>query len=256
MKKVIIASLLGAALVSMPFVFSSANAISSDTDKCNKGSVSVSYTAEKEVAPDTVEVSIAVKTSDKTSMQTAVKKNKEISDKVYDYLKTFISLGNGDYIKTANYSASPEYSYNSGKRTLTGYNVSNNIIVHTKYVDKISTAIDKSISLGATNIDSLNFSLSNKDKVCSDLLATATKQTRQRADIVAAAAGSAVTGIKGIDTSCSLNNTSRPIYYRNSLMSAKSAMTEDAAGVADNGVNIESGVIKVYSSVNASYYLK
>ncbi len=255
MKKVIIASLLGAALVSMPFVFSSANAISSDTDKCNKGSVSVSYTAEKEVAPDTVEVSIAVKTNDKTSMQTAVKKNKEISDKVYEYLKTFISVGNGDYIKTANYSASPEYRYVNGKRTLNGYNVSNNIIVHTKYVDKISTAIDKSISLGATNIDSLNFSLSNKDKVCSELLSTATKQTRQRADIVAAAAGSAVTGIRSIDTSCSLNNVSRPIYYRNSLMSAKAEMA-DATGAEDSGVNIESGVIKVYSNVNASYYLK
>lgn len=255
MKKVIVASLLGTALLSMPFMFSPVSAVnSSDTDK-NRGFVSVSYTAEKEAVPDTVEVSIAVKTTDKSSMQEAVKKNKEISDKVYEYLKTFISAGNGDYIKTANYSASPEYGYTSGKRTLTGYNVSNNIIVHTKYVDKVSTAIDKAITLGATNVDSLNFSLSNKDKICSDLLAAATKQTRQRADIVAAAAGSTVTGIRSIDTSCSLNNTSRPIYYRNSLMSAK-AETSDAAGAADSGVNIESGVIKVYSNVNASYYLK
>ena len=255
MKKVIMASLLAAALVSMPFMFSTADAINvSDTDK-DRGSVSVSYTAEKEVAPDIVEVSIAVKTSDKNSMQTAVEKNKEISDKIYEYLKTFISTANGDYIKTSNYSASPEYTYNSGKRTLTGYNVSNNIIMHTKYVDKVSSAIDKSISLGATNIDSLTFSLSDKDKYCADLLSFATKQTKQRADIVATAAGSSVTGIKSIDTSCSLNNTSRPVYYRNALMSAKTAGAEASDG-ASNGVNIESGVIKIYSNVNASYYLK
>ncbi len=255
MKKIIVVSLLGALLFSVPFMFSPVSAINTEFDKVSKGYVNVSYTAEKEVAPDTVEVSIAIKTSDKSSMQTAVKKNKEISDKVYEYVKTFITPANGDYVKTSNYSASPEYIYNSGKRTLSGYNVSNNIIVHTKSVDKISTAIDKSITLGATNIDSLIFSLSNKDEVCSDLLSNATKQTKKRADIVAAAAGSSVAGIKSIDTSCSLNNTNRPVYYRNALMSAKS-MDMEASGAADNGVNIESGVIKVYSNVNASYYLK
>ena len=255
MKKFIMASLLCSAIVSMPFVFSTAEAISTtDTDK-NKGFVNVSYTAEKEVAPDTVEVSIAIKTSDKLLMQEAVKKNKEISDKVYEYLKGFISSANGDYIKTANYSASPTYSYQNGKRVLNGYDVSNNIIIHTKYVDKISTAIDKSIALGATNIDSLNFSLSDKDKYCADLLSKATKQTKQRADVVASAAGSSITGIRSIDTSCSLNNSHRPVYY-NSLM-AKS-MTAEAADATDAGagVNIESGIIKVYSTVNASYYLK
>lgn len=255
MKKIIIVSVLGAALFSVPFVFSTADAINSPDNDKGRGYVSVSYTAEKEVAPDTVEVSIAVKTNDKTSMQTAVKKNKEISDRVYEYVKSFITPANGDYIKTSNYSANPEYSYNSGKRTLTGYEVSNNIIVHTKSVDKISTAIDKSIALGATNIDSLVFSLSSKDKECAELLSNATRQTRQRADIVASAAGTSVSGIKNIDTSCTLNNSTRPVYFRNTVMAAKTldAAVEEASG---GGVNIESGIIKVYSNVNASYYLK
>ena len=112
MKKVIICSLLGAALFSVPFVFSPANAINSPSQGSEKGYVSVSYTAEKEVSPDTVEVSIAVKTEDKKSLQSAVKENKEISDKVYEYLKGAINTQNGDYIKTTNYSASPNYIYN------------------------------------------------------------------------------------------------------------------------------------------------
>ncbi len=253
MKKVIICSLLGAALFSFPFVYSSASAITSTSQSAEKGYVSVSYTAEKEVSPDTVEVSIAVRTDDKKSMQTAIKENKEISDKVYEYLKGAINTANGDYLKTTNYSAAPSYVYNSGKRSLDKYEVSNNIIVHTKSLDKISEMIDKSLALGATTVNSLNFSLSEKDSECADLLTQATKQARKRADIVAAAAATTVSGIRNIDTSCSVN-TSYPVpQFRNMLM-AKSSGAMDSA--TSESAPIEAGVIKVYSSVNANFYLK
>ncbi len=255
MKKIIAGSMLAAMLVTTPFMFSQVNAISADKDS-ERGWIAVSYTAEKEVSPDTVEISIAVKTDDKRSMQEAVRKNKEISDKVYAYVKTFINPENKDYVKTSNFSAYPEYSYNSGKRFLDKYTVSNNIIVHTKYVDKISTLIDKSLTLGATNVDSLNFSLSEKDKECAELLKTAATNARKRADIVAAASGSVITGIRNIDTSCSVNRAGKYNYARNTLMMAKSAGVAEDAAMPEASPNIEAGVIRVYSNVNASYYLK
>ena len=170
-------------------------------------------------------------------------------------MKSVITPANGDYVKTSNFSASPSYIYNNNKRTLDKYNVSNNVIVHTKSIDKISTIIDKSLSLGATDVDSLNFSLSEKDTQCADLLSNATKQVKKRADIVATAAGSSVVGIRSIDTTCSLNNSSRYPVYRNSLMMAKSESMDGAAPEASS-VNIEAGTIKIYSNVNASFYLK
>ena len=125
MKKVIAATMLSSVLLTLPTsTLPAGNGIDSTL---NKGYVSVSYTAEKEVSPDTVEVSISVKTDDKKSMQEAVRKNKEISDKVYSYLKSVITPANGDYVKTSNFSASPSYIYNNNKRTLDKYNVSNNI---------------------------------------------------------------------------------------------------------------------------------
>ena len=186
-------------------------------------------------------------------MQEAVRKNKEISDKVYSYLKSVITPANGDYVKTSNFSASPSYIYNNNKRTLDKYNVSNNVIVHTKSIDKISTIIDNSLSLGATDVDSLNFLLSEKDTQCADLLSNAAKQARKRADIVATSVGSSVVGIKNIDTTCSLNNSRRYPVYRNSLMMAK-AESMDGATPETNSVNIEAGTIKIYSNVNASFY--
>lgn len=255
MKKVIAATMLSSVLLALPTSTLPAGAVNGTDSTLNKGYVSVSYTAEKEVSPDTVEVSISVKTDDKKSMQEAVRKNKEISDKVYSYLKSVITPANGDYVKTSNFSASPSYIYNNNKRTLDKYNVSNNVIVHTKSIDKISTIIDNSLSLGATDVDSLNFLLSEKDTQCADLLSNAAKQTRKRADIVAASVGSSVVGIKNIDTTCSLNNSSRYPVYRNSLMMAK-AESMDGATSETNSVNIEAGTIKIYSNVNASFYLK
>ena len=163
MKKVIAATMLSSVLLTLPTSTLPAGAVNGIDSTLNKGYVSVSYTAEKEVSPDTVEVSISVKTDDKKSMQEAVRKNKEISDKVYSYLKSVITPANGDYVKTSNFSASPSYIYNNNKRTLDKYNVSNNVIVHTKSIDKISTIINNSLSLGATDVDSLNFLLSEKD---------------------------------------------------------------------------------------------
>lgn len=254
MKKLIIASVCTGILLSAPLLVLPAGAINANDAKVDKrGYVSVSYTAEKEVAPDTVEISIAVKTDDKKSMQEATRKNKEISDKIYNYLKGAITTANGDYIKTSNYSAAPVYNYSSGKRNFEKYEVSNNIIVHTKSLDKISAMIDKSLTLGATNVDSLNFSLSEKDAQCSDLLVSATKQARKRADIVATAAGSSVTGIKTIDTSCSVNNYGVP-QYRNMLMSKASGAMMDSAESAP--APIEPGIVRIYSTVNASFYLK
>lgn len=257
MKKIIIVALFGVMAVSSTAVILPADAINTQTEQDKRGYVTVSYTAEKEVAPDTVEVSISVKTDDKKSMQVATQENKEISDKIYAYLKGMITPANGDYIKTSNFSARPNYIYNSGKRSFDKYEVSNNIIVHTKSIDKISTMIDKSLTLGATDIDSLNFSLSEKDAQCADLLSNATKQARKRADIIAAAAGSSVAGIKTIDTSCTVNRYGNVNYTRNSLMmKAAGSVMEDGATTEAAPTQIEAGVIKIYSNINAAFYLK
>ena len=222
-----------------------------------KGYVSVSYTTEKEISPDTVEFSVSVKTSDKRSMQEASSKNKEITNKVYEYLKASIKPANGDYIKTSNYSASPVYVYVNGKRNFDKYEVSNNIIVHTKSLDKVSTFIDKSIQLGATDVNSLNFTLSNKDSQCAELLSTAGKQVKNRADIVASSVGTAVAGVKNIRTSCSVNQRRTAFAYSNMrLMKAAGASMDAAVPEAAPVTDIEAGNITIYANVDADFYLK
>ena len=58
-------------------------------------------------------------------------------------------MDNMDYIKTADFSATPIYNYVNKKRVFDKYEVSNTIIVHTKNIDKAGEIIDKAIAAGA-----------------------------------------------------------------------------------------------------------
>ena len=57
MKRFLIASMFSAALLVMPFTSTSAGAVNRADELDKQGVVSVSYTAEKEVSPDTVQIS-------------------------------------------------------------------------------------------------------------------------------------------------------------------------------------------------------
>ena len=252
MKKRILSSILAAFIV-LPVGVQPAGALDNQIER---GYVSVSYTTEKEVSPDTVEFSVAVKTSDKKSMQEASSKNKEITNKIYDYLKSNINTASGDYIKTSNFNATPVYVYVNNKRVFDKYEVTNNIVVHTKSLDKVSGLIDKSIQLGATNVSSLNFTLSNKDNQCADLLSAAGKQVRKRADVVAASVGSQVTGVKNVRTSCSLNQRHVSYGYSNMKLMRANGSMDAAVAEAAPVTDIEAGNITIYSNVDADFYLK
>lgn len=219
-----------------------------------KGYITVSTSANTELNPDVVEISIAVRTEDNKSLQKATAENKEISDKVYNALKEMINTTAGDYVKTADFSASPIYTYSGNKRNLDKYQVSNNVIVHTKNISKAGDIIDKAIALGATNINNLTFSVSNYDHECNELLGVATRKAKTRADVIAKNASSAVTGVKSMNISCSMNQNNT-VQYR--LMAKNLSFGASADSAAPEAATpIQSGVIKLYANVNASFFVK
>lgn len=219
-----------------------------------KGYITVNTSANTELNPDVVEISIAVRTEDNKSLQKATAENKEISDKVYNALKEMINTTTGDYVKTADFSASPIYTYSGNKRNLDKYQVSNNVIVHTKNISKAGDIIDKAIGLGATNINNLTFSVSNYDHECNELLGVATRKAKTRADLIAKNASSAVTGIKSMDISCSMNQNNT-VQYRLMAKNLSFGASADAAA-PEAATPIQSGVIKLYANVHASFFVK
>ena len=245
MKKFVLSGLIIAALAGGAMATAPVNGI-------EKGFITVSTSANSEIVPDIAEISIAIKTFDNKSMQKATLQNKEISDKVITNLKSLINTSNGDYIKTADFNASPIYIYNGNKKSLDKYQVSNSVIVHTKNIDKVGLMIDKSIELGATNINSLNFSVSSYEKQCNDLITIASNRAKERANAALKTIPTSIAGVKTMDVSCSANNNFRsPVRMLKSNL-ALGATAEDATPQT----TIEQGVVKIYANVNASFYVK
>ena len=241
--------LISAVIVGLALGCASVQAIS---ESIERGYISVNTSANAELAPDVAEISIAVKTYDNKSMQKATLQNKEISEQVISTLKSMIDTSKGDYIKTADFSATPIYSYSGSKRNFDKYQVSNSVVVHTKSIDKIGSMIDKAIALGATDVNSLNFSVSNYEAQCNDLLTLAAKKASARANAVAKTVPTTLAGIRSMDVSCSASNSSRPQYK---MLMANRAMMMDSEA-AGSSTSIESGVIKVFANVSATYFVK
>lgn len=228
----------------------SGHAVSSEKER---GYISLSTSADTEVAPDVAEIAFAVKTSDTKSLQKATVQNKEISENVYAMLQEMTNPAKGDYIKTSNFNASPVYTYNGSKKNLDRYEVSNRVIVHTKSIDKIGSMIDKAISLGATNVDSLNFSLSNYEAQCNSLIGQAAAKASTRANIAAKSMNAVLDGIRSMDVSCSENkNYSTRFYMAKNMLSA----TADGVAGETSSTSVSGGVIKVYANINVSYFVK
>ena len=239
MKKTLLtAAVLGLIAVSAPLSTQAVTQVSHD-----RGYISVSTSANTEVAPDVAEISFAVQTSDTKSMQKATQLNKEASDRVLSVLSSMLNSSNGDYIKTSDFSASPIYTYSGSKRNLDKYEVSNRVIVHTKSLDKI----------GAMNVDNLNFSLSTYDSQCNDLLGIATKKAQSRAGLLAKNLGTTLDGVRTFDVSCNANNYSSPRMYMAKNMLASVA---DEAASGGTQTSISGGVVKIYANVNASFFVK
>lgn len=223
-----------------------------------KGTLSVNTSAEAEIAPDTVEVSVTIKTSDKNSLQKAAKENKEKSDKIYAMLQEMIKKENGDYLKTADYNARPVFVYNNDlkRHVMDKYEVSNHIIVHTKNIAQLGEIIDKSISLGATDVNDLNFLVSGYEAKCRELLDEAAIKAYKRAEVAAKASHTRITAVQMINATCS-ENAVRPVPYR---MMAKGMLMANAASedmaTPEASTPIQSGNLKVYANFSASYWLK
>lgn len=222
----------------------------------NQGTIYVDASSNIDLQPDVVEFNVIITTKDKTSLENASIANKEISTKIYRDLTTMIDQNNGDYLKTIDYSASPTYYYNNGKRIFDRFEVTNTITVHTKKITDVGMFIDKALGLGATNIGNINFKLEDTNVYCNELLSVATQKAKAKAEAVAQASGQQIVGVKELRTSCSLNMVSSYPRYLNAKVARATATMEADDAASASGTQVQGGAMKLYANVNAQYYTK
>lgn len=193
---------------------------------------------------DQLEMSIGVLTFKETA-EDALHENTEIIDEV---VKSLIAAElSADNYETGHFSITPTYTPypknppEGWKQSINGYEVSNQILIHTDLIDSAGKFIDVASRAGANNINSVQFVLNDQRKYWKEAIALATTNAISDAQAIADAAGLRLLQIKSI----TLDNAQQ-LLSRSNLHSAK-AMNNDSSPV------IEAGNIKIVANVTIIY---
>ncbi len=217
----------------------------SQTVDNQKDTLQVSGRGEVNAKPDKVNITISVDTTNQVA-SAAVKENADKMNKVMAKLKS--QIGKNDKISTTGYNLSPVYTYDekTRKSDLSGYRVSNSIVVESKNLEGIGKLIDSATQAGANRIESLSFDTDKRDEYRRQALVKAVQDARETAEIVAKAAGVTIVKIMQISPSYEIPI---PIYR-------EFATTARAAPAPPPPTQIEPGELTVNASVNMVFEIQ
>jgi uncharacterized protein len=180
------------ALLLAAFLAPSAALPASAHDQADKRTISLGATGTVKTTPDMVEIAAGV-TSEARSAREALDKNTAAMGKAIETLK-----GEGiepKDIQTANFSVGPIYEQRpyegseSKAPTVVGYRVTNQVRISLRDTGKLGAVLDKVVSLGANQIDSIEFGVSEPESLKDEARKLALKNVTDNAKLYAEAAG-------------------------------------------------------------------
>lgn len=201
--------------------------------------ISVDGSSTIKTAPDKATVNVRIETTAKDAKEASAQ-NAVIMNRIQNSLMA-LSITK-DKMKTTNYSLSPNYDYNDGRSKLTGYSVSNEILVTVDDINKVGSVIDTSINAGANSIGSVEFGLKDSDGYKDKALHEAVLDARHKADTIAAALGKTIVNVQSV----SANNSYVEARTYNNAFYAASLKSADAGASSP----IQAGDISVKANVN------
>lgn len=211
------------------------------------GYISINATESREVVPNVVTISFGVETTDVDSKR-AAERNNQISTNVINAIKTELISDKKAIVQTKNFNIRPNYKNNDYEdRIIKNYTVVNTIQVKTCDVSKISGVIDVAVKNKVSNVDSINFSLSDDDVLANDLVNKAVIKAKTQAKNIALAANQKIIGVKSLRVNVYQNTSSNGRLYK--------ASSVDSVG-SSMSTPIETGKIKMNASVDAEFYVK
>ena len=180
------------------------------------------------VKPDRAQIDIGVVTQADTS-QAAAAKNASQLEAVLAQLRRL--LGTGADIKTISYSLSPNYRYptGGGEPTIAGYTATNIVRVTLDDLTQVGKVVDAASGSGANRIQSLQFTLKNRQEAEAQALTEAARNARRKADTLASALGVRVVRVLSVSESSPIVVPVRDVAYAR----AESASTPIEAGTIE-----------------------
>jgi uncharacterized protein YggE len=199
--------------------------------------LSVNGAAQVTLKPDIAYVTLGTLTQDAGAAAARTANNK-LMGSVYAALKAQ-GVDTDRDVKTTNYSMYPRYD-ETGKK-ITGYEISNNIQVKVRNLDKLGGIIEAATSAGANTSNGLYFDVEDREGAYNQALEQAIANARLRAETLVKSAGATLGAVVSASESGSYNPW--PVYYGRDL-------------AADGGVPVSSGTMQVSASVSVTFELR
>lgn len=153
----------------------------------NKNDVfSVSGEGKVTAKPDTAQITLGIVIHGSPVTQVQSDANKTMN-KISEDLKQ-LGLAEKD-IKTTNYSLQPDYNFQNGPQTITGYSANISLLVKVKDFQKINSVIDKATTDGANQVGGLSFIVNDPQPFEDQARQIAIRNAKKKAETLASQAG-------------------------------------------------------------------
>lgn len=139
------------------------------------------------VAPDSAIIRIGVSSQARTAREASEANSKQMTG----VLGTIKEVGIADRdVQTSRLSVQPQYDPNkAGPARLTGFQVTNQVTIRVREIDKLPSIIDRAIAAGANEMSGIEFVVSEQSKLLDQARDDAIGDARRKAELYAKAAG-------------------------------------------------------------------
>ena len=209
--------------------------------------ITVTGREEVKVVPDMTEIRYGVY----SQAQTASKCQEDNAKQLDQTIETLKGLGVKETsIQTSAYGLSPIYDWNSGNRTITGYEMNTEITVSDIPIDQAGEILSQSVTAGVNQIESVTYFSSQYDENYQEALKGAVAMARSKAEAMAEASGKKLSSVVGIQE-YGYNPQAR--YSSYNAPAAKMAVEETAAA---SDMAVMPGEVSVEAQVTVTYGLE
>ncbi len=205
--------------------------------------VTVSGTGVVNMKPDTATITLGVSETAKGAVAAQTAVNKSIAA----IKKALIKAGAKEVdISVSDLSVWGNYDYSdSQQQKLTGYTASHTLNIKTADMELVGPLVDAALDAGANQLQGVAFSVKDDDEAYAQALKLAVEKAREKADVLAAAAGVTLGALTSLNESENYNYAP--------FVNAKYAADE---GMGAAPTQVDTGYVTVSATVTAVYALE
>lgn len=216
-------------------------------------SVNVNATDSVKVQPDRAELALSIR----PQADTADAAREAAAGELSQLTAALGSLGiDAQSVASSQVSINPVYDWSDSTQKITGYEADVTVTVKDLTLEQASSALSAAAAVSDTSVNGLSYYVSTYDEQYQNALVSAMQAARQKAEVLAGAAGASV----GQALSVQEGTDSQEYRYEKAVADSAAgvmmASSEAAAETTSEDITLNPGEVEISASVTVTYELQ